>query len=120
MSAAELDRAMIIDRVIEHCLSRVEAARQLGLTPRHMCRLIKAYRERGASALISKKRGKRSNRAYPSAYKAVPVGEGTAPWQASERSKLPMISFRCSWKHSMNGLSKCHYAILTCTVHLLR
>ncbi len=71
MSAGELDRAMIIDRVIEHRLSRVEAARQLGLTPRHMGRLIKAYRERGASALISKKRGKRSNRAYPSAYKAV-------------------------------------------------
>lgn len=71
MSAPELDRAMIIDRVIERRLSRVDAAQQLGISPRHMGRLVKAYREHGAVALISKKRGKRSNRAYPPAYKAL-------------------------------------------------
>lgn len=71
MSAPELDRAMIIDRVIERRLSRADAAERLGISPRHMGRLVKAYREQGAVALISKKRGKRSNRAYPPAYKAL-------------------------------------------------
>ena len=40
MSAQELDRLMVIERVLEKRLSQVEAAKQLGVTSRHMHRLI--------------------------------------------------------------------------------
>lgn len=69
MSAQELDRLTVIERVIEKRLSQVEAGKQLGVTPRHLRRMIDRYRRDGAAGLVSKKRGKRSNNAYPSAVK---------------------------------------------------
>jgi len=70
MSALELDRLTVIERVGEGCLTQVEAGKQLGVTARHLRRLIRSYQSDGAKALISKKRGKRSNRAYAAAVKA--------------------------------------------------
>jgi transposase len=69
MSAQELDRLTVIERVLEKRLSQVEASKQLRVTPRHLRRLIKRYRRHGAPGLVSKKRGMLSNRAYPSAVK---------------------------------------------------
>ena len=69
MSAQELDRLTVIERVLEKRLSQVEAGKQLGVTPRHLRRMIERYCQDGASGLVSKKRGKRSNNAYPSAVK---------------------------------------------------
>lgn len=69
MSTIELDRVKVIERVVEHRLSAVDAAQQLGLTSRHVGRLFKAYREHGPQGLLSKQRGKRSNRAYPEIFK---------------------------------------------------
>lgn len=65
MSAQELDRLTVIERVLEKRLSRVEAGKQLGVTARQMRRLIERYRRDGAAGLVSKKRGMRGNRAYP-------------------------------------------------------
>ncbi len=69
MSAQELDRLTVIERVLEKRLSQVEASKQLRITPRHVRRLIKRYRHYGATGLVSKKRGMSSNRAYPDAVK---------------------------------------------------
>lgn len=69
MSAPELDRLTVIERVLEKRLSQVKASKQLGITSRHLRRLIKCYRLRGATGLVSKKRGIPSNRAYPDAVK---------------------------------------------------
>lgn len=69
MSALELDRLTVIERVGEGRLTQVEASLQLGITPRHLCRLIRAFGSAGAAALVSRKRGKRSNRAYADARK---------------------------------------------------
>jgi len=69
MSAQELDRLTVIERVLEKRLSQVEAAKQLGVTPRQMRRLIGRYGEDGAAGLVSKKRGMRGNRSYPDAVK---------------------------------------------------
>ena len=45
------------------------ASQQLGITSRHLRRLLAAYGRDGPVALVSKKRGKRRNRAYAEAVK---------------------------------------------------
>ena len=67
MSTAELDTVTAIERVGEGPSPKVAASQQLGITPRHLRRLLAAYGRGGAVALDSKKRGKRSNRAYTDA-----------------------------------------------------
>ena len=65
MRDAELTRFEIL-RDVDHDRMRVVAAAQvLGLTERHVWRLLKAYRLCGADGLISKKRGRPSNRKTP-------------------------------------------------------
>ena len=55
---------------MEKQLTQVKASSQLGVTPRQLRRWIQAYRTDGAKALISKKRGNPSNRAYAASIKA--------------------------------------------------
>ncbi len=62
MSAKELDRLEVIGRVIERRLTQREAAERLGLSVRQVERLCRALRRYGASGLVSRKRGRRSNR----------------------------------------------------------
>ncbi len=61
MSATELDRLTVLERVSERRLPQVDAAKQLGITPRHVSRLLKAFERDGARALVSKRRGRKSN-----------------------------------------------------------
>ena len=69
MNTTELDRIKVIERVVERQLAAVDAAEQLGLTPRHIGRLVRAYRASGPRGLMSRQRGKRSNRAYSETFK---------------------------------------------------
>jgi hypothetical protein len=46
-----------IERVGEGRLTQVAASQQLGITPRHLRRLIAAYCRDGAPALVSEKSG---------------------------------------------------------------
>ena len=62
MSAEELDRLEIIGRVIERRLTQRNAADQLGLSLRHVERLCRALRTDGAAGLVSRSRGRPSNR----------------------------------------------------------
>jgi hypothetical protein len=62
MSTRELDRLQVLVRVSERRLTQREAARVLGVTERQLRRLWTAYRQRGAAGLVSRKRGRRSNR----------------------------------------------------------
>jgi len=65
MSDAELTKFEIL-RDVDHERMPVRAAAQvLGLTERQVWRLLKAYRLRGADGLISRKRGRPSNRKTP-------------------------------------------------------
>lgn len=61
MSAKELGRLEVIQRVNEKRLKQKEASRILGLSIRQMKRLLRAYREKGAAGLVSKRRGKPSS-----------------------------------------------------------
>ncbi len=61
MSYEELDRAGVIERVIDKRLTQREAARMLGLTTRQVRRLQRAYIQDGPPGLVSKHRGRPSN-----------------------------------------------------------
>lgn len=69
MSERELSRLKIIEDINEHHLSVVQGAELAGISRRQMTRLVKAFRLHGASGLISKKRGKPSNRKYSNGYR---------------------------------------------------
>jgi transposase len=69
MSKKELDRVAIMDRIAERRLRQTEAAEMLGLSPRQVGRLYRAYRRDGAGALASRKRGRTSNRKHPESLK---------------------------------------------------
>lgn len=62
MSYEELDRVRVIEQVIERRLTQREAARMLGLTSRQVRRLRRAYEGDGPGGLVSKHRGRPSNR----------------------------------------------------------
>lgn len=61
MSHRELDRVGVLRKLVDRELRQSEAARQLGVSVRHVKRLVKAYRQAGAAGLISKRRGQPSN-----------------------------------------------------------
>lgn len=65
MSYEELDRVGVIERVIEKRLTQAEAARMLGLTSRQVRRLRRAYERDGPGGLVSRRRGRPSNRRLP-------------------------------------------------------
>ena len=62
MSERELSRLKIIEDINEQRLSVIQGAELAGISRRQMTRLVKAFRLHGAFGLISKKRGKPSNR----------------------------------------------------------
>lgn len=62
MSQKEAQRYAVIQRVLQGQASQALAAQQLGLSVRQVKRLCAAVRQRGASGLISKRRGQPSNR----------------------------------------------------------
>lgn len=65
LSAKELDRVEILGRVVDKRLTQRRAAELLGVTDRQVRRLLGAYVDGGAAALVSKRRGKPSNRKLP-------------------------------------------------------
>lgn len=65
MSKIEIDRMHVIRDFMAQRVNALEAAQLMGVTRRHLFRLAKAWRLRGPSALVSTRRGKPSNRAFP-------------------------------------------------------
>jgi len=69
MSDKELSRVEILRDLTAGRLTVSAASELMGLERRQVLRLSKAYQEQGATALISKKRGRASNRQTPTAIK---------------------------------------------------
>jgi len=65
MSRKEIDRASVLDQVAAKMQTQVSASVKLGITDRHLRRILKNYNRFGPEALIHGLRGKRSNRATP-------------------------------------------------------
>jgi transposase len=61
MSAKEISRLEVMQRLSRKQMSQNEAGRILDLSTRQIKRLLKAYREQGAAGLISKHRGRKGN-----------------------------------------------------------
>ena len=74
MSAKELNRLEVLGRVLERRLTQAQAARQLGLSVRQVERLCRKLRLEGARGLVSKKRGRASNRRLPEALRERALG----------------------------------------------
>jgi transposase len=61
MSAKELTRLEVIQRLSRKEMSQGEAGTMLSLSVRQIKRLLKAYRQKGAAGLVSKHRGRKGN-----------------------------------------------------------
>jgi Winged helix-turn helix len=61
MTIRELSRVEIIIEISQNKLSQIDAAKTLGLSVRQIQRLCEAFKKGGIVALVSRKRGKRSN-----------------------------------------------------------
>jgi transposase len=62
MSQKEVKRAQVLDLLKEDKINQREASKQMGVSTRQVRRLSKRYLTEGLAGLVSKKRGKRSNR----------------------------------------------------------
>lgn len=62
MSNKELDRLTVMKALDSGTIKQKHAASQLGLSIRQVRRLLKGYRQNGAATLISRRRGRPSNR----------------------------------------------------------
>lgn len=65
MTRAELDRLQALHRLEAGSVTQAEVARSLGLSTRQVKRLWRGYRAAGPSAVISRRRGRPSNRRLP-------------------------------------------------------
>jgi transposase len=61
MSAKELSRLEVMQRLTQKRMSQKEAGRMLQLSMRQIKRLLKRYRQDGAAGLVSKHRGRKAN-----------------------------------------------------------
>lgn len=62
MSQKEVKRAQVLDMLEEDKISQQEASKRIGVSTRQVRRLSKCYRAEGLGGLVSKKRGRASNR----------------------------------------------------------
>ncbi|WP_223163462.1 ISNCY family transposase [Methylococcus geothermalis] len=70
MSAKELGRLELVREVAAKRMKVAQAAGRLGLSPRQIKRLVRAYRQAGAEGLVSRRRGKPSNHRFDEDFKA--------------------------------------------------
>jgi transposase len=91
MSQAERDRLVTLRKVKERVITQAEAATELGVSVRHVKRLLKALKKRGDKAVIHGLQGRPSPRRLPEAMKqeaiqilSEPVYAGFGPTLAAE------------------------------------
>jgi hypothetical protein len=70
MSRPEIDRVHILRDVVAERMTVREAAQLLRITRRQVFRLLKAYQTGGPAALVSRRRGRPSNRSSPAALRS--------------------------------------------------
>ena len=70
MSRTEIDRMGVLHDLADGRIKIAEASRLMGLGRRQVFRLAKAFGKHGPEALVSRRRGRPSNRCYPTALRA--------------------------------------------------
>jgi len=74
MSRSEIDRMNVLRDLVEDRIRVSEAATLIGLGRRQVFRLAQVFRRRGPTALVSRRRGKPSNRSYPTTLRTEVIG----------------------------------------------
>src|SRR4030081_2191233 len=74
MSRTEIDRMSVLQDLAAGRIKVTEAATLMSLGRRQVFRLAKAYGEHGPQALVSRRRGRPSNRCYPATLRAEAIG----------------------------------------------
>jgi hypothetical protein len=74
MSRTEIDRMSVLQDLATSRIKIAEAATLMGLGRRQVFRLAKAYAQRGPAALVSRKRSRPSNHAYPADLRDAAIG----------------------------------------------
>jgi hypothetical protein len=74
MSRTEIDRMSVLQDLAANRIRVTEAATLMSLGRRQVFRLAKAYARRGPEALVSRRRGRPSNRAYPGDLRDATIG----------------------------------------------
>src|SRR4030081_822854 len=74
MSRTEIDRMSVLHDLADGRIRIAEASTLMGLGRRQVFRLAKAYSQQGPEALVSRRRGRPSNRCYPSALRTAAIG----------------------------------------------
>ena len=74
MSRTEIDRMSVLQDLAAGRIKVTEAATLMSLGRRQVFRLAKAYGKHGPQALVSRRRGRPSNRCYPTALRAEVIG----------------------------------------------
>ena len=75
MSKKEIGRLEVVRQVLDGVISQRRGSELLGLSDRQVRRLQRGYEEEGVGALVSKKRGRPSNRRIDAGLKSVIVGQ---------------------------------------------
>jgi hypothetical protein len=70
MSRTEIDRMSVLQDLADRRIKIADASTLMGLGRRQVFRLAKAYGKHGPEALVSRRRGRPSNRCYPAALRA--------------------------------------------------
>ena len=73
MSQKEVQRAQVLDLLKDDKISQQEASKRIGISTRQARRLAKRYQAEGLDGLVSKKRGKASNRRLDEAIRATAI-----------------------------------------------
>lgn len=73
MSQNEVKQAHVLDLLRERKISQQEASKRMGVSTRQVRRLAKRYLVEGLSGLISKKRGRASNRRLDETVRATAI-----------------------------------------------
>ena len=129
MSAKELTRLEVMQRLSRKQMSQKDAGRMLDLSTRQIKRLLQAYRQKGAAGLISKHRGRKGNNRLPEEVKKRALNllktkyKGFGPTLAHEklveREKLQLSDESVRKLMIKEGLWKARKA-KTVVVHQLR
>lgn len=95
MSSKELTRKTEVERVLDQRMTQKEAARRLRVSERHFRRILRRYRHEGNAGLVSRKRGKPSNRKTNEEIRELvrdfvcdPIMEGFGPTLMAEKLEL--------------------------------
>ncbi len=95
MSHKELVRKTEIERVLDQRVTQKEAAKRLGMSERQFRRILRRYQQEGDGGIVSRKRGKPSNRKIKAEIREVvrgfvndPIMQGFGPTLMAEKLEI--------------------------------